>query len=348
MTDLTGKQRVIKTLNHEPTDRIPWVPFAGVHAGKLIEVQAIDVLTDGEKLVKALLAVHNRYSPDGMPIYFDIQVEAEILGCELQWAKNAPPSVVSHPLAEGKRVPDALPTEASGRLPIILNAMRRLKSEIGSDVALFGLLTGLLTLAYHLRGPKLFYDISEAPDYLRALLSYTTQVAKTITDLYVAAGMDVIGVIEPVTSQVSPRTFTDFLSQNYHTLFNHIELKGAKSMLHICGNAEKIIEPMCQTGTNTISLDENVDFSAVKPITDRYNVVLQGNIPIVSCMLPGQPQDVMAYVVKMLQGLPDQHNLILSPGCDLPYDTPTENVAAAFDALCQRESLSIPADGPLG
>jgi uroporphyrinogen decarboxylase len=104
---------------------------------------------------------------------------------------------------------------------------------------------------------------------------------------------------------------------------------------------------MCQTHTDIISLDENVDFSAVKPITDRYNVVLQGNIPIVSCMLPGQPQDVMAYVAMMLQGLPDQHNLILSPGCDLPYDTPTENVAAAFDALCQRESLSISAVEPL-
>ena len=30
-----GKELILKTLRHEKTDEIPWVPFAGVHAGQL-------------------------------------------------------------------------------------------------------------------------------------------------------------------------------------------------------------------------------------------------------------------------------------------------------------------------
>lgn len=30
-----GKELVFRTLRHEQTGEIPWIPFAGVHAGKL-------------------------------------------------------------------------------------------------------------------------------------------------------------------------------------------------------------------------------------------------------------------------------------------------------------------------
>jgi hypothetical protein len=33
---MTGKERILNTFNHKPVDTVPWVPFAGVHAGKLI------------------------------------------------------------------------------------------------------------------------------------------------------------------------------------------------------------------------------------------------------------------------------------------------------------------------
>ena len=30
-----GKELIFKTMRHEPTERIPWVPFSGIHSGKL-------------------------------------------------------------------------------------------------------------------------------------------------------------------------------------------------------------------------------------------------------------------------------------------------------------------------
>ena len=32
---LSGKELLLRTLRHEAVEAVPWVPFAGVHAGKL-------------------------------------------------------------------------------------------------------------------------------------------------------------------------------------------------------------------------------------------------------------------------------------------------------------------------
>lgn len=91
-----GKELLMKVLNHEDTNgQIPWIPFAGVHAGKLKGYSGREVLTDSAKLIESLREVYKLYQPDGMPITFDLQLEAEILGCELMWADYNPLCCVS-------------------------------------------------------------------------------------------------------------------------------------------------------------------------------------------------------------------------------------------------------------
>ncbi len=200
--DLSGKALIVGVMHHEKMPRVPWVPFAGVHAGKLLGYSAREVLTDADKLVDALLAVNRTYDPDGQPVVFDLQVEAEILGCELLWADKAPPSVASHPLATDMTIPDRLPEPTDGRLPMILDVMCRMKAEVGGRTALYGLVTGVLTLASHLRGTEIFMDMYDHPGFLTQLLAYSRDVAKRVAELYIDAGMDVIAIVDPLVSQI--------------------------------------------------------------------------------------------------------------------------------------------------
>ena len=165
-----GKELIFQTLRHEKTERAPWVPFAGVHAGKLKGFTAEEVLKDGDKLYEALIEVNKLYTPDGMPIVFDLQIEAEILGCELLWAQDNPPSVMSHPLmGSEKKIPCkcTLPSKESGRIPMILDVMKRVKAEIGDETALYGLICGPFTLASHLRGSEIFMDMMMDEQYVK-------------------------------------------------------------------------------------------------------------------------------------------------------------------------------------
>ena len=67
---MTGKELIRATYAHESTPRAPWVPYTGVHAGKLKGYTAKEVLTDADKLYESLMEVHRLYMPDGMPIVF--------------------------------------------------------------------------------------------------------------------------------------------------------------------------------------------------------------------------------------------------------------------------------------
>ncbi|MDH3346109.1 MAG: hypothetical protein OEL75_02890, partial [Kiritimatiellaceae bacterium] len=95
---MTGKDLLMQALKGEETTRPAWVPFVGCHGGFLINKTATEYLQSAELLVEGLKKAKELYCPDGLPVMFDLQVEAEILGCRLHWADEVPPAVVSHPL----------------------------------------------------------------------------------------------------------------------------------------------------------------------------------------------------------------------------------------------------------
>ncbi len=331
------KELLFKTLRHEKTDIVPWVPFAGVHAGKLVGYDAQEVLTDADKLFKSLIEVNKMYKPHGQPVIFDLQIEAEILGCDLVWTKDGPPSVASHPLEETTKIPCkcTLPTKEDGRLPLVLDVMKKMKEAVGETTALYGLICGPFTLASHLRGNDIFMDMFDDEEYVKSLLNYCNEAGKLVAQYYIEAGMDVIAVVDPLVSQISSAHFEEFMTEPFSDLFKFIKDNGAFSSFFVCGDATRNIEVMCQTNPDSISVDENIDLVAAKTITDKYNIVIGGNIPLTSIMLHGTQQDNMKYVVDLIDKIEDTTNLIIAPGCDMPYDVPVDNGIAVAQAVLQ-------------
>ncbi len=335
------KEILLRTLRHEPVEQVAWVPFAGVHAGKLTGYDATEVLTDGDKLFASLLEVNRLYKPHGQPVVFDLQLEAECLGCGLVWAKDCPPSVSSHPLEDDAIVPCdcTIPGPQSGRLPMVLDVMRRMKAAVGETTALYGLICGPFTLASHLRGNDIFMDMFDDEEYVHDLLGYCMRVGKRMAELYIEAGMDVIAVVDPLISQISAAHFEEFMTPVFTELFQHIREKGAFSAFFVCGDATRNIEVMCQTGPDSISVDENVNLPAAKAVTDRYNIAIGGNIPLTSVMLHSNQQDNMKCVIDLLDSVSDRRNLIIAPGCDMPYDVPVENTIGVVQAVLQEAEV---------
>ncbi len=340
---MTSKEILIRTLKHEAVDQVAWVPFAGVHAGKLLGYTATEVLQNEEKLFRSLMEVNKLYKPSGQPVIFDLQVEAECLGCDLVWSDDAPPSVSKHPL-EGEEELETpcyctLPTKESGRIPMILNVMKRMKEAVGETTALYGLICGPFTLATHLRGNDIFMDMYDDEEAVKKFLSYCVAVAMKMADYYIEAGMDVIAVVDPLISQISSDHFEQFMYEPFTELFDHIREAGAYSSFFVCGDATRNIEIMCKTGPDSISIDENVDLLAAKKITDSYNVAIGGNIPLTTVMLHGSQQDNMKFVVDLLSQMEDKRNFILAPGCDMPYDVPVENTIGIVQAIRETDSV---------
>lgn len=338
---MTGKQIVLDLLNKKKTNsRVPWIPFAGVHAGQLVGYNAKEVLEDADKLYEAVLEANKLYKPDGQPVVFDLQIEAELLDCELQWEEFGPPSVKTHPLSETSEIPCfcTIPSKEEGRIPLVLEVMKKLKAQVGDNTALFGLICGPFTLASHLRGSNIFMDMYDDPEYVKNLLNFCVEVNKKFSEYYVDAGMDVIAVVDPLVSQISPTHFEDFLTEPFSAVFDYIKELGVNSSFFVCGNATNNIEVMCHTKPDSIFVDENVDLVKAKEVTDKYDVVIGGNIPLTSIMLHGTQQDNMKYVVDLLDKI-THNNLIIAPGCDMPYHVPIDNTIAAAQAVLQTDDV---------
>lgn len=335
---VTGKERIYAVLQGKETDKTPWVPFAGVHSGKLKGYSAKEVSQSADKLFESLLEVNRIYKPDGQPVMFDLQIEAEIMGCDLVWAEDAPPTVSSHPLAETPEIPDHIPGPEEGRLAMEIDVMQRMKAAVGDQSALYGLMCGPFTLASHLRGTNIFMDMILDPDYVHRLLSYTTDVAIRLSEYFIDAGMDVIAAVDPLISQISPDHFSEFMHAPFSRLFDAIRARGAYSSFFVCGNATMNIEPMCKTGPDSLSVDENVSLADAKKVTDSYDVVIGGNIPLTSVMLFGNQQDNMKSTVDLIDSV-TPGRLIIAPGCDMPYDIPVENTIAIEQAVHETDSV---------
>jgi len=328
---MTGKELIQAAYRHESTPRPPWVPYAGIHAAKFKGYTATEILKDADKLYECLMEVHRLYRPDGQPIAFDLQLEAEVLGCDMIWADDNPPSVTSHPLEATEEIPDKLVGPNDGRIPLIMDVTRRMKESVGDSTALFGLFCGPFTLASHLRGTKLFMDMKKNPEQVRKIMDYATENGLRMVDYYIEAGADIITPVDPLVSQISAKNFREYLAEPYTRIFEYIRSKGYQSAFFVCGNALRNIEEMCLTKPDGISIDENIPMATAKEITDRYNVTIGGNIPLTTTMLFGNQQDNMKYVVDMVDSV-DPRNLVIAPGCDMPYDVPIENGIAVAEA----------------
>lgn len=339
------KERIFNVLSNKPVDRVPWVPFAGIHAGKLKGYTAQEILKDGDKLYESLMEVNRLYKPDGQPVIFDLQIEAECLGCELQWEEYSPPSIKSHPLDGDEDEPPVvpcdctIPTPESGRFPMILDVMRRMKESVGDTTALYGLITGPFTLASHLRGNNIFTDMFDFDEEVEELLDFCAKVSCASAEYMIDAGMDVIAVVDPLISQISANHFEEFMTEPFKKVFDHIRSKGAYSSFFVCGDATRNLEVMCATNPDSFSIDENVDLMSAIEVGRKHGVVVGGNIPLTTVMLNGNQMDNMKFVVDLLDGMEDKSGFILAPGCDMPYDTPIDNGIGVTQAVLDTDSI---------
>ncbi len=329
---MKGLELIKKAFALETVERAPWVPFVGVHGGFITGVDAEAYLKSADKVVAGVSKAIEEYNPDGVPVVFDLQIEAEILGCQLQWAPHNPPAVVSHPLEEGVKLSDLkVPEITDGRIPVAVNAAKELRAKY-PDIALYGLITGPFTLALHLLGTDIFTKLFEAPNEIVEVMEFCTKVGNKMATYLMDAGCDVIAVVDPMTSQIDPMTFESFVTPYVSEIFDTVRNANKLSSFFVCGHAQQNIEAMCNCKPDNVSIDENIPIDFVKDIALKKGISFGGNMKLTVVLLMGNEDDCREEAVECLD-LGGKTGFILAPGCDLPMDTPPQNLKAVTEIV---------------
>lgn len=329
---MNSRELIKSVFQLQEVERVPWVPFVGVHAGHLLGLTAEEFLKSGSHIVNGVSKAIELYDPDGIPVVFDLQVEAEAMGCELVWADNNPPAVSSHPLLHGKNIEDLrVPSMEDGRIGLIMKAAATLREKF-PDRALYGLITGPFTLALHLLGTEIFIKMLEEPEYVHQLLEFTKKVSIRLAGYYIDAGCDVIPLVDPMTSQIDPDSFRTFVNPPATEIFEYIRHRKALSSFFVCGYAQQNIEAMCDCQPDNISIDENIPLDFVRDVALPKGISFGGNMKLTVVLLMGTEETVQREALECMD-LGGKRGFVLAPGCDVPMDTPVRNLKAVTELV---------------
>jgi uroporphyrinogen decarboxylase len=89
---------------------------------------------------------------------------------------------------------------------------------------------------------------------------------------------------------------------------------------------------MCKCKPDNISIDENIPLDYVKEFASNYKISFGGNLKLTLVLLLGTKEDAQKEALECMD-IGGNKGFILSPGCDLPMDTPSENLEAITDLI---------------
>ena len=314
------------------TDRIPVMPIM-THPGiELIGKKVIDAVKDGQIHYEAVMALRKRFPQSvASTTIMDLSMEAEAFGANIVFDDNEVPTVSGRMLESAADV-EALqiPSLDVKRVPEYLKANRLAAAEL--DVPLFGGCIGPFSLAGRL------YDMTELmmamyiePETANLLLDKCTQFILEYCKQIKASGSAGVVMAEPAAGLLSNDDCQAYSSRFVKTIVDAVQDDNFVVMLHNCGNTGQCTKAMIETGAAALHFGNAIDMAQVLEEVPA-DIAVSGNINPVEIMKFGTPQQVED-VAKQLIKLADKHsNFILSTGCDVPPETPFENIESLFNA----------------
>jgi [methyl-Co(III) methanol-specific corrinoid protein]:coenzyme M methyltransferase len=257
----------------------------------------------------------------------DMYVEAEALGAQIDFRKNEGFSFpqIAKPIFASTQYLSSAYFESGdfvhkGRIPLVCEAIRLLKEDIGQDAVIGGMIPGPYTLLLFLMEPGgLFAEMKREPiavaDALFQLASFLAEVGTA----YREAGADLITIHDMGGSPgfIGPAKYEQFAYPAEKLLIAELP---PPRVLSVCGNTNRSIHLLAQTSADAISVDQLNDlWQSRKVLTDT---LLFGNIDPVATLWQGDEVEIAEAVRQAKEAGVDA----VWPGCDLVPQSPIENI----------------------
>ena len=335
-TTLNSRERVLKLFSKEKTDYIPIFSGMGnvtVHGLEKYGWKFPEIHTDARKMANMAASTCQLFGFESVVVPFDMGVEAEALGSKVNYYAHATdilyPTISEHPAEKVEDLNLQVPSDLAkaGRIPVVTEALRILKKEVGDKVAVGSWVLGPYTLAGQLLDlSQLAKAAFKKKDLVSKVLDQLAGVLIQIIKIYRAAGADYITVREMGAGPdiLSPRMFESLVRPPLKKIFDGIE---SPKVLHICGDTNAIVDQMVLCGADAISVEKknNVVETRKKLGPD---VMIFGELDAYGVLSMGKPDDVDKAVKEAI----DRGVNAIWPGCDLWPVVPKENMEALITA----------------
>ncbi|MBN1248824.1 MAG: uroporphyrinogen decarboxylase family protein [Anaerolineae bacterium] len=308
----------------------PVVPLMGFPGIQLTQSTIRQNLFNDELQARTIEALVARFRPDAAFVMMDLSVEAEAIGLPVSYPLNESPTVSEHPVRSQSDLAQfhVLDPRFCARVHTFEAVTRRLAASL--DVPLGAYVVGPFSFAGLMMGAtEIAMATVDDPDLVHAAATYATEVITPYALALAEAGAQMICILEPTATFISPRAFKRFSGVYVQQIVAALAASEADPMtiLHVCGKTKHLVPAMCDTGVQGLSLDAPMDMvGTIRKMPG--DVVLVGNIDPVAVMVRSTPQQVRATTQALGRAMAPYPNFVMSTGCDLPPETPLANIEA--------------------
>jgi MtaA/CmuA family methyltransferase len=330
---MTGYQRIVAMLDDQPVDCLPQMPITMMFAADQIGVKYGEYAADYQKLVEGQIRTAEKFDFDYVSCISDPAREATDCGAKVHFFEDQPPAIDENDalLADKKtlatlEIPDPL---GGGRMHDRVMAAGLFRERVGGERLIEGWIEGPCAEAADLRGiNRLMLDFYDDPDFVRDLFDFIVQMELEFAEAQVEAGVDLIGVGDAAASLVGPQIYEEFVWPSEKKLFDALHEMGTRIRLHICGNIGRILKPIGRLGCDFVDIDYMVPVAQAREAMGP-DQVLAGNIDPVAVLRHGTPESIAEAIGECHRQAGSRY--IVGAGCEVPRDTPPQNVFALRD-----------------
>ncbi len=290
-------------------------------------------VTDGEIHAKAIAELDRKYPAAASTVIMDLTVEAEAFGAEIIFEENSVPTVTGRLVSDMSSV-EALqvPSLDCGRVQEYLKA-NRLAAEYVKDKPVFGGCIGPFSLAGRL------YDMTEImmgiyiePDTIRLLLEKCTAFITEYIRALKGTGVNGVIIAEPAAGLISNEDCSQYSSVYIKRIVEELQDDSFMIVLHNCGNTGHCTAAMVETGAAGVHFGNKIDMvQALEECPE--DMVVFGNLDPVGVLKQASAEEVRKEILYLLERTAGWKNFVLSTGCDVPPEIPSENIEAFYAAL---------------
>jgi MtaA/CmuA family methyltransferase len=330
---MNGRERVLAFWQNQPVDRLPLMPVVMMFCADQIGVKYGEYVRDYRVLAEAQMRTAELFDLDDVSIMSDPAREASDCGAHVEFYEDQPAAIVESDalLADKSRlarlqIPDP---HGGGRMHGAVLGLELMKSRVGQEKILMGWVEGPCAEAADLRGINtLMLDFYDDPTFVRDLFDFIIEMELRYARAQIDAGADLIGIGDAAASLIGPKFYEEFVWPYEKRLVDGLHEMGTRVRLHICGNTNQILDGMGRLGCEIVDLDYFV------PVADARRAMgpdpaLLGNIDPVQVVRNSSPAEITSALAQCHQEAGPR--FIVGAGCEIPRDTPRENMQALVD-----------------
>jgi len=338
----TSRDEMLRVLAGQRLTRLPvfsGLPSLTAPALRAAGLRYPETHTEAGKMAAAAASTFEMFGFESAVVPFDLCVEAEVLGGGVDFQTDSDaflPPFISTPLdteqpLEHLGIPERL--DRAGRLPLVAEALRRLKAGIGRQVVVGAWVPGPFTLAWQLFGTAQWLSAYSSAEWSNALLAMLEHFIARVAAYYREAGADFITVHEMGGSPqvLGMRQFRAWVKPSLQRLLAKLP---APTVLSVCGRTNGVVTDLAECGADALNVDHLNDLAQTR-VALGPSAVLLGNFDPLNVLSQGTPE----LITETVRAIAAAGANAVWPGCDLWPDIPEANLRALMAAASLKATL---------